>query len=190
MWHEEYLGRRDTVVESEGAAGGYALTLVADTDIPWAQDGVRSSVIARERQQRGILERLGNTPTLVVRGSIEARMSAALEAIKGVTGVVPPDAGLRWYERGRAGSWCHLESRDDPLRRSLALSGSDLFAADAVARIDALGLDYVLAAPRLGLSIDALREADWYVAAHAELIAAEARGDAEGVVAINSRQSR
>jgi NadR type nicotinamide-nucleotide adenylyltransferase len=59
MWHEQYLGHRADELEAYAdARRHYPLTLVADTDIPWIQDGDRRSVAARRAQQADLLERL------------------------------------------------------------------------------------------------------------------------------------
>ena len=190
MWHEQYLGHRADELEAYAdARRHYPLTLVADTDIPWIQDGDRRSVAARRAQQADLLERLAERGQsyVVVSGSIEERLDTAIVAIGRATGVRPTNDGVAWARLGRAGRWRYLEGREHAWRRSLAIRDSALFAGDARDALDAAGTDNELGAARLGLTVPALREADWYAARHDELIDAERRVDTEEIAELAAR---
>jgi len=63
---------------------GYGLTLVADIDLPWEPDGAqRDGPVMRARFHALLLDWLGSTalPFVLLRGSADARMRAALDAI-------------------------------------------------------------------------------------------------------------
>jgi HTH-type transcriptional repressor of NAD biosynthesis genes len=92
LWHEQYLGARAPEVEAIARERTYDLTLLTAADIPWVQDGDRTSDQARQRMQRRFETELASRPEPVVelRGSVEQRLRTALQAIKTHLGLEPP----------------------------------------------------------------------------------------------------
>ena len=92
IWHEQYLGSRAPEVEAIARARTYDLTFLTAADIPWVQDGDRNSDEVRQRMQRRFEEELASRPEPVVelRGSLEQRLAAAVEAIDRHLGLRPP----------------------------------------------------------------------------------------------------
>jgi HTH-type transcriptional repressor of NAD biosynthesis genes len=94
IWHEQYLGSRAPEVEAIARARTYDLILLTAADIPWVQDGDRNSDEVRQWMQRRFEEELASRPEPVVelRGSLEARVAAAVDAIDRHLGLRPPAA--------------------------------------------------------------------------------------------------
>ena len=191
MWHEQYLGHRADELEAYAdARRHYPLTIVADTDIPWVQDGDRRSVAARRAQQADLLERLAlrGESYVVASGSIEERLDTASVAIERATGIRPTNDGVAWAAPGTGGQVAlpgGAAARERVARWPSATP--PLFAGEARDALDEAGTDYELGAARLGLTVPALREADWYAARHDELIDAERRVDTEEIVELAAR---
>jgi NadR type nicotinamide-nucleotide adenylyltransferase len=84
IWHERYLGSRAPEVEAIAWSRRYDLTFLTAADIPWVQDGDRTSDALRQRMQRRFEAELAKRPEPVVelRGSIDERLTTALAAIE------------------------------------------------------------------------------------------------------------
>jgi len=92
IWHERYLGRPSPEVEAIAATGRYDLTFLTGTDVPWVKDKIRNSREVREQMQQRFREALRDRPEPVVelRGTLEERMPAAIDAIEHHLGLRPP----------------------------------------------------------------------------------------------------
>jgi NadR type nicotinamide-nucleotide adenylyltransferase len=87
LFHEEYLGRIDPLLEQVGREARYDLTFLCATDIPFEPDGARRRA-AQERFQRRLTEGLRDRgPVVLLRGSVENRMDMARRAIHEVLGI-------------------------------------------------------------------------------------------------------
>jgi nicotinamide riboside kinase/uncharacterized protein (DUF433 family) len=187
IWHVEYLGRRDAAVEALGAGRHYDLSLLLEPDITWLQDGNRNSDMARRRQQAALEERLaelGQT-AVAIGGDIEERLETAQRAVAGALGLRPEPSPIDWVELGRKGTWRELDPA--PGAGTRIVRGTHLSAAVVQARLNDGGLEYGELADELGVSADAVREADWYASRHGELAYAELRGDVQAMARLRSR---
>lgn len=187
IWHVEYLGRRDPGVEALGAARHYDLSLLLEPDIPWRQDGMRDSDQARRRQQAALQERLaelGQTAT-AIGGGVDERLASAERTVTETLGLRPAPSPVDWVELGRAGRWRELDPA--PGLGTRLVRGTGLSAAQVQARLDDRALTYLRLADELGVTIDAVREADWYASRHGELAYAELRGDRAAMAQLRSR---
>jgi HTH-type transcriptional regulator, transcriptional repressor of NAD biosynthesis genes len=187
IWHVEYLGRRDAGVESLGADRPYDLSLILEPDIAWRQDGMRDSDQARHRQQAALIERLtelGQT-ALPIRGDLDERLATAQRAVVDGLGLQPRPTEVDWVELGRAGRWRGLDPA--PGIGTRVVRGTEMSAAAAQARLVEERLTYEELAAASGVSIEAIREADWYASRHAELAYAELRGDTAAMTRLQSR---
>ena len=92
LWHEPYLGTRAPEVAAIARTHAYDLTFLAAADFPWVQDGYRTSDEARQRMQRRFEEELVARPEPVIElsGSVDQRLSTAVEAIDIHLGIRPP----------------------------------------------------------------------------------------------------
>jgi len=93
LWHEQYLGGRAPEVEAIAWSRSYDLTFLTAADIPWVQDGDRTSDAVRQRMQRRFEAELARRPEPVVelRGTPDERMTTALAAIETHLGLRPPE---------------------------------------------------------------------------------------------------
>ena len=93
IWHEQYLGSRAPEVEAIARSRTYDLTFLTAADIPWEQDGDRNSDDVRQRMQRRFEQELAARPEPVVelRGTLEARLATAVDAIETHLGLRPPE---------------------------------------------------------------------------------------------------
>lgn len=84
IWHERYLGRRDPAVDAIAASQRPDLYIVTGADIPFVQDGIRDGERIRSWMHGRFVEALrqDDRPFVVVTGSHEARMRAAVAAIE------------------------------------------------------------------------------------------------------------
>jgi NadR type nicotinamide-nucleotide adenylyltransferase len=190
LWHEVYLGQRASEVDVIGEACQFDLSLVADNNIPWVQDGFRHSAEARADQQRKIIERLEaqGRPYFLINGDRRARVAQAGEIIEKVTGIAPPQEGEYWLAQGLANKWHYLSERAHPWRRSLFLGATNRAACEVTEELLARQLDYETLAAELGVPAAAVREADWYSARHIELAYAEAAGDLENIASFTEAE--
>ncbi len=83
VWHERYTGRRSSAVQAISQAHQPHLTIVTDWTIPFVQDGTRDGEHLRGWMHRRFISALGEAgrPYIVVAGSHDARMAAAIKAI-------------------------------------------------------------------------------------------------------------
>ena len=83
-WHERYLGRSDPALERLATTRVPDLYIVCAADIPWVQDGTRESRDHREAMQTSMERRAraSGARTVVVSGPREARLEAALTAVR------------------------------------------------------------------------------------------------------------
>lgn len=82
LWHRAYLGYPSPEVEAIAGERRYALTLLTDIDIPFAQDGTRDER-RRETMHRWFLDELAarGEPYQLIAGSPAARLATAAAAI-------------------------------------------------------------------------------------------------------------
>jgi HTH-type transcriptional repressor of NAD biosynthesis genes len=181
LWHEVYLGHRAPEVDVIGEACHFDLTLVADNNIPWVQDGFRHSAEARAEQQQKIIDRLEarGLPYFLISGDRRARVKQAAKIIEKIAGLRPPPEGEYWLRQGLAKRWRYLHEEEHPWRRSLFFWTTGRSACEIAEELLAQRLDYETLAAQIGCPAEAVREADWYNARHIELAYAEARGDLE-----------
>lgn len=87
IWHERYMGARSPEVEAIAKARRCDLYIVTGDEIPFVQDGLRDGEHVRHGMHRRFVERLTEEgkPFIVVRGSPEERLAAAVGAIEGLT---------------------------------------------------------------------------------------------------------
>jgi len=85
VFHEVYLGRPATDF-ADLAARGYDLFVVCGLDVPWQHDGIREFDEQRRTMQERYLERASGSgsPWVLVEGSVEVRLAAAVAAVDGV----------------------------------------------------------------------------------------------------------
>jgi HTH-type transcriptional repressor of NAD biosynthesis genes len=83
IWHERYVGTANEALEMIARSRQPDLYIVTDVDIPFVQDGMRDGEHIREWMHRRFLQALEGweRPFLVVRGSLQARVIASVEAI-------------------------------------------------------------------------------------------------------------
>ncbi len=83
IWHERYLGAPSAAVDEVAACQIPDLYVVTDIDIPFTQDGTRDGEHVRPWMHRRVIEALEaqGRPYVVVSGSPEARLQAAIQAI-------------------------------------------------------------------------------------------------------------
>ena len=83
VWHERYLGTRSADVERLARQSNHDLYIVTGDEIPFVQDGTRDGERIRHWMHGRFLERLeeDSKPFIVVRGTPEARLKAAVQAI-------------------------------------------------------------------------------------------------------------
>ena len=97
LWHERYMGTRSEAVERIAARRHYDLYILKGDEIPFVQDGLRDGEHIRHAMHARFLERLTEEgkPFIVVTGSHEERLTAAIEAIDGLAGshTFVPEAG-------------------------------------------------------------------------------------------------
>lgn len=93
IWHERYLGFRSAELETIARERTYDLTFLADTDIPWTDDGTRNGPEVRLLMQRRFLSDLRDAGTshVVLSGSLEERLAAAEAAIAERLNLTPPN---------------------------------------------------------------------------------------------------
>ena len=190
LWHEVYLGQRAAEVDVIGEACQFDLTLVADDNIPWVQDGFRHSAQARAEQQQKIIDRLEARclPYFLISGDRRARVKQAAQIIEKVTGITPPPEGEYWLRQGLADKWRYLYEEAHPWRRSLFFWATRYTACEVVEELLVRRLDYETLAAQIGCPPEAVREADWYSARHIELAYAEARGDLEDIASFSAAE--
>lgn len=84
MWFERYQGRRHPAVDALGARDVAHLYLLTEPDFPFVQDGFRDGEKIRQWMHERFVAELAKTGTTVVRvrGSVEERLSTAVEAVK------------------------------------------------------------------------------------------------------------
>jgi NadR type nicotinamide-nucleotide adenylyltransferase len=94
LFHEQYLGSPAPEVEAVAWSRSYDLTFLTADDFPWVDDGTRVSPEARRRMQRRFEAELVRRPEPVVelRGSLEQRLTTAMDAIDIHLGLRPPGA--------------------------------------------------------------------------------------------------
>jgi NadR type nicotinamide-nucleotide adenylyltransferase len=83
VWHERYMGKRSPRVEELGKICAHDLYIVTGDEIPFVQDGTRDGEHIRHWMHQRFIERLkeDNKPFIIVSGSEEARLQAAIKAI-------------------------------------------------------------------------------------------------------------
>lgn len=83
IWHERYLGTRSKRVEEIAASHLHDLYIVTGDEIPFVQDGTRDGEAIRHQMHARFIERLTeeHKPFILVQGSREARLKAAIGAI-------------------------------------------------------------------------------------------------------------
>jgi nicotinamide riboside kinase len=187
IWHVEYLGRRDPDVEALGADRRYDLSLILEPDIAWRQDGMRDSDRARLRQQAALKERLEELgqEAIPIGGELDHRLRKASQAIERAFAIEPEVGTVDWVAAGRSGTWLELDPAPGPGTR--IVRGTGLSAARVQARLNDEKLTYPGLAAQLGVSTEAIREADWYASRHGELAYAELRGDVPAMLRLRSR---
>lgn len=97
IWHERYMGCRSAEVEKIAARRRYDLYILTGDEIPFVQDGLRDGEHIRHDMHRRFEERLREEgkPYLVVRGSREDRLAAAVAAVERVRVGSEKDAGQK-----------------------------------------------------------------------------------------------
>jgi HTH-type transcriptional repressor of NAD biosynthesis genes len=83
IWHERYLGRPSREVQAVADGREYDLYILTNTDIPFVQDGIRDGEHIRQWMHDRFHHELSRmaTPLLVVSGSHEQRVAAAIHRI-------------------------------------------------------------------------------------------------------------
>lgn len=83
IWHERYLGSASSEVQAVAAGRKYDLYVLTNTDIPFVQDGIRDGEHIRQWMHDRFHDELLRmaTPMLVVSGSHEQRLAAAIARI-------------------------------------------------------------------------------------------------------------
>jgi HTH-type transcriptional repressor of NAD biosynthesis genes len=83
IWHERYLNAPSNAVQAVAATRKYDLYILTDTDIPFVQDGIRDGEHIRQWMHDRFRDELSGlaTPMLVVAGSHEHRLAAAIARI-------------------------------------------------------------------------------------------------------------
>ena len=83
LWHERYMGRRSSEVETIASRRTYDLYLLTGDEIPFEQDGTRDGEHIRHNMHKRFIERLTeeNKKFILVTGGREERLRAATEAI-------------------------------------------------------------------------------------------------------------
>jgi len=83
IWHERYLNAPSRAVRAVAATRKYDLYILTDTDIPFVQDGIRDGEHIRQWMHDRFRDELSGmaTPLLVVSGSREHRLAAAIARI-------------------------------------------------------------------------------------------------------------
>lgn len=83
VWHERYLGTRSQKVEEIAERNGHELYIVTGDEIPFEPQDIRDGEHIRHKMHARFMERLDeeNKPHILVRGSREARLKAAIGAI-------------------------------------------------------------------------------------------------------------
>jgi NadR type nicotinamide-nucleotide adenylyltransferase len=88
VWHERYMGNRSAAVEAIAARRSYELYILTGDEIPFEQDGIRDGEHIRHDMHRRFIERLTEDGKryILVNGSREARLAAAVGAIDALRG--------------------------------------------------------------------------------------------------------
>lgn len=83
IWHERYLAAPSSEAEAVAAGRKYDLYILTNTDIPFVQDGIRDGEHIRQWMHDRFHDELARmaTPMLVVSGSHEQRLAAAIARI-------------------------------------------------------------------------------------------------------------
>jgi HTH-type transcriptional repressor of NAD biosynthesis genes len=85
LWHRRFTGRVSAAVERVAGARSYALYILTTPDFPFVQDGTREGEAIRHEMhgwfEEALAARAPCTPYIVVRGSHEERLKAAIAAI-------------------------------------------------------------------------------------------------------------
>jgi HTH-type transcriptional regulator, transcriptional repressor of NAD biosynthesis genes len=83
IWYERYLGSRSPLVESISRKIDHDLYILTGDEIPFVQDGTRDGENIRHWMHQRFIERLeeDSKPYIIVRGSPEERLQAAVKAI-------------------------------------------------------------------------------------------------------------
>lgn len=92
LWHRRYLGTDSPAVAAIAQLGRCDLYLLTGDEIPFVQDGLRDGEAIRHTMHEWFAAALAAeaTPWLLVRGSREQRLAAALQAIRALV------AGSAW----------------------------------------------------------------------------------------------
>jgi HTH-type transcriptional regulator, transcriptional repressor of NAD biosynthesis genes len=83
VWHERYLGCESPAVEAIAEGSSHDLYILTGDEIPFVQDGTRDGEHIRHDMHKRFEEKLRETnrPYIVVRGSHEERLAAAMAAV-------------------------------------------------------------------------------------------------------------
>jgi NadR type nicotinamide-nucleotide adenylyltransferase len=83
LWHRRYLGGESAEVRAIAEAGRCDLYLLTGDEVPFVQDGLRDGEHIRHEMHTWFVEALEAEPTpwKLLRGSHEARLEEALEAV-------------------------------------------------------------------------------------------------------------
>lgn len=83
VWHERYIGSRDSRLDDAAATQAPDLYLVCRPDFDWVQDGTRKSLRHRAEMQRSVEDRAATSAARVVTltGPHEQRLALALDAV-------------------------------------------------------------------------------------------------------------
>ncbi len=86
IWHERYMGKVSNEVQRLAKNRKYDLVIVADSSIPFEQDGTRDGEHIREWMQKRFIEELERTqtPFIFLTGDREERLEIAKQEIKKV----------------------------------------------------------------------------------------------------------
>lgn len=98
IWHERYLNRRNTEIETIANSRNYDLYLLTGDEIPFVQDGLRDGEHIRRWMHERFVEALTatNRPWVLIAGTHNERISRAVQCID----YVLADQKLNSQERG------------------------------------------------------------------------------------------
>lgn len=92
LWHRRYMGSDSEAVDRMAAAASCDLYLLTGDEIPFVQDGLRDGEHLRHQMHQWFVAALEaqSVKWILLRGTPEARLAAAVAAISSTLGLEPP----------------------------------------------------------------------------------------------------